>query len=77
MKWFKRKYKKNAWFEGLLLAERLIQEGYVVNSVYDEPLWFVLTTEGEVRRHQTIGYTSNGRKDGAIDYLKYFYEKLK
>ena len=74
---FKKKYKRSEWMDGLLQAEQLLKEGYEIGSTLDEPLWFIRTEEANVRCHTTIGYNSLGRKDGAIDYINYFNEKLK
>ena len=77
MNWFKRKYKKSQWFERLLQAEELLKEGYEAGSTFDEPLWFTKVFECGSKSQTTLGYSSDGRKDGAIDYINYFNEKLK
>ncbi|UZS00909.1 hypothetical protein [Pseudomonas phage vB_PsaM_M1] len=74
---FKKKYKRSAWFEGLLQAEELLKEGYQVGSTMDEPLWFTKVFECGAKSQTTLGYSLDGRKDGAIEYINYFNEKLK
>lgn len=68
---FKNKeYKRSGWFEGLLAAEEMIKEGYKINHVGDEPLWFTKVEDG-IKTQYTVSYSSDGRKDGAIAYVEY------
>lgn len=77
MKLFKKKYKRSEWFEGLLLAEKLIQEGYQVNSTWDEPLWFTkLDEDCGAKMICTIRYDLSGKRDGAIDYIEHYQKYL-
>lgn len=66
----KKEYKRSGWFEGLLDAEQMIKEGYKINHVDDESLWFTKVEDG-IKTLCTVSYSSDGRKDGAIDYVEY------
>ena len=68
---FKKKYERSGWFEGLLQAEELIKDGYTTGSTLDEPLWFTKIFECGSKSQYTLGYSLDGRKDGAIDYIEY------
>lgn len=67
----KKKYKRSGWFEGLLQAEEFMKDGFSVNSTWDEPLWFTKIHECGSKLQYTLGYSLDGRKDGAIDYIEY------
>lgn len=59
------KYKRSAWFQGLLEAEELYKEGYEYSSHTGLNLWFVC---GDSK----IGVPGpTMRKVGALDYVEH------
>lgn len=78
MNWFKRKYKKSQWFEGLLECEALYKAGSRV--IKDEPL--------ETCSHLWLSYGEHGRIGmdvgqnywrvcGFLGYIDHFENNLK
>lgn len=66
MNLFKKKYKRSEWFEGLLEAEKLFQDGYVYDRSTSNYLYF------QKLPYNTIGIPNKGmRAIGVMDYLNH------
>jgi len=76
MKWFKRKYKKSQWFEGLLECEAEYKSGgrYIEPKESTEWVWLSFGESGKVGVNINQNYQ---RAKGYLDYINYFNEKLK
>lgn len=75
MKLFKRKYKRSAWFEGLLEAERMYNDGYVHRGVDRNLDYFWYKLEDSY-----VGFVIQGnhnRMFGAQAYINHYEKFLK
>ena len=78
MNWFKRKYKKSAWFEGLLWAEGCKQRNSsnedIRHSLNGAEMTWETTENGYEFRRCVFPITEFNL--GACEYLKYYNDKL-